>query len=211
LEKCHGLLAKPSIQQHVKAKELVRSLLDVAAQLDSWHEAAHNNANDRLFWAVPARLHNPSDDKYGGQLFPFAIEFASIDVAMPLVLRNSVLTQVLRMVLTLDATCGYLNSSVLSKEMEGLSERYNSKEAVTRTADKAARFVCQTMEYFHRIDMGTLGPQATCHGQWSIKNHFKWTGQERELDWCLNIKNMTGPGTRCEIGFKMMRFGDDYQ
>ena len=78
--------------------------------------------------------------------------------------------------------------------------------SVKEEADKLARCICQSIEYCHKIENGTIGPHMTTYAQWVLKSYFRRFHQERELAWCLNIKNMRGPGFR--HGIELMGFQD---
>lgn len=74
---------------------------------------------------------------------------------------------------------------------------------------KLVRLLCQSIEYCHQIDNGTLGPQAVTYPQWIMRRYFRFRpGYERELRWCREFRGMIGLGFRC--GIRVMNFGGDY-
>ncbi|KAF2665744.1 hypothetical protein BT63DRAFT_428692 [Microthyrium microscopicum] len=178
-----------------------------------------------LFTNEAQVLHNPSDDSYQNQLFPFTLEFESLNSAILFVLSWAVMVQALdniillynevypagnpsiKDVLNLDhqntpATTPESTESVVAPTLQ-----LDSIEAIISEADKFARYLCQSIEFCHRVECGTLGPQCTYYAQFVIRRHYQQLSRyERELSWCLNIVNMRGPGSRC--GINLMSFED---
>jgi hypothetical protein len=205
---------------------LLHSLLSLADRLDTWQCGFRSIHSKAPFWAVHSNIHNPTDDAFKDKLFPFSIEFESLDTAILFVLCWGAMLEVLGAILrlynfffasldrppTLEALLGY--GSQESQIQVGIlttqsmpSSKFTSILDIKAETDRLARLLCQCMEFCHRIEMGTLGPQATCYVQWAIQSYFRWNaGYERELSWALNIKNMRGPGSRC--GIELMTFQD---
>jgi hypothetical protein len=226
LEESEILLTSAKSTFSLRESTLLQSLLCVFQKLDTWQQRCRLSFAKPPYWAVPSKLHNPSDDAFTDKLFPFALEFESLNVAMPLVLNSGVMLQVLGTVLLLDAKIGSFNDQPMARDtvesrkrnpLDGqktvtlasgtIGQKYASVSSIKAEADRLARFLCQSIEYCHRIEMGTLGPQATCHPQWAMRRYFRQARLERELEWCKNIKNMSGPGSRC--GIELMLFGAD--
>jgi hypothetical protein len=97
--------------------------------------------------------------------------------------------------------------NTLKLEKSSTGELSWSLLSIQREADRLARFLCQTLEYCFRYEMGTLGAQTTCHPQWALKNYFRQIGLQRELEWCKNITYMHGNSLRS--GLTLMLFGPE--
>jgi hypothetical protein len=195
------------------ASTLLQSLLHFYDKLVRWKELFNSRFDHKGYWAVPSKLHNPSDDAYSDPLFPFALEYASLDISMLFTFGAGVMLQVLTTVLQLDKQIRYFESQSMAQyrtidsiSPNELNQRYDSETSIREEANHAARLVCSSVEYCLRKDMGTLGPQCLCHAQWILRRYFYQSGLKRELDWCSNIRNMSGPGFRC--GIDMMALGD---
>jgi len=169
-----------------------------------------------LYWAMPSGVDNPADEPYDSKLFPFALQFYTLESASQVVLLWAIILQVLCSML--DLYQHFFGSSALSsafqqskpKNLTGLAPLLNARFptifSIKEEADKLARCLCQSIEYCHKIENGTIGPQMTCYAQWVLESYFRRFNYERELAWCLNIKNMRGPGFR--HGIELMGFQD---
>jgi hypothetical protein len=168
-----------------------------------------------LYWALPSSVDNPADDPYESKLFPFALQFASLEAASQVVLWWAIVLQVLCSMIDLhqhffgnytpgpgsDQSCEDAKGQV-----PRLSSRFPTISSIKEEADRLARCLCQSIEFCHKVENGTIGPQMTTYAQWVLKSYFREFGYERELAWCLNIKNMRGPGFR--HGIELMGFQD---
>jgi hypothetical protein len=205
------------IRSGVTDTTLLQTLLRVFERFCAWQQLYRLHSGGPLYWAVPSRFHNPSDTNFAKKLFPFALEYPSLNVAIQLNFSSAVMLQVLSAVLQLlDG-----GNSDLYKELDRhqfpnrhyhddtlkAEELSWSVSTIKREANRLARFLCQSIEYSFRSEMGTLGAQTTCHPQWALRSYFHQVGLERELEWCRCIKGMHGPGFR--HGFTLMLFGSE--
>ena len=179
---------------------LLPGLLTVFHHLCAWQHAYKLSIAKPLYWAIPSRVHNPCDDTHGSRLFPFALEFSSLDSAIPFIFSSAVMLQI-------------LSAALLLAEQQSMSSRQQETPPsssdddtphwsgldIKREADRLARFLCQSMEYCFRHEMGTLGAQATCLPLWATASYFRQVGMKRELEWCRQIKDMDGPGLRRRV------------
>jgi hypothetical protein len=213
------------IRSGVTDDEHIESLLAVYKEINAWKQPHTLGSTKTPYWAVPSRLHNPSDDGFANQLFPFALEYRCLNLAMLFMFGSAVMLQILSAVLVLKGSSGLKHegipkqASTVSSTQDQVvdnqsmnleaddTDKFWSVSRIRSEADKLARFLCQSIEYCCRHETGTVGAQASCHTQFVLRNYFRQTGQDRELDWCRNIKNMDGPGVRRAI--EMMLFGDD--
>ena len=211
----------------------IQSYTSVLQRLYSWQEQLRGTSHIPLYWAAPSSLSYGPEARDAENLFPLILHFRSPNAAILLILSWAVLAQIfcsLNRIYELieqissgdesgppetsgtytgnpfdDATNE--NSSACRESTGPLSLERVSKSFCITECDKLVRLLCQSMEYCHKIDIGTLGPQAMTYPQWIIRRYFRFRpGYERELKWCHDFKTMTGPGFRC--GIKIMDFGD---
>jgi hypothetical protein len=186
----------------------------VLEKLHDRHQKYRAKTGTPLYWAMPSGVENPADDPYNNKLFPFALQFKSLETAGQVVLWWAIALQVLCSMIYLyqhffgsSAPSPAFDQSK-SEDLRGPESRLNSRfptmSSVKDEAHKLARYLCQSIEYCHKIEHGTFGPQMTTYAQWVLKSYFRQFHYERELVWCLNIKNMRGPGFR--HGIELMGF-----
>lgn len=198
--------------------DYVRALLDKSCQIASWQHAYRLDSEKLVSWTIPSKLHNPSDDGFASKLFPFAVEYKCLNDAMLLMFSSAVMLQLLSAAIRTEEASEMPAYSVWDFQTHqdfdadsthptflGAERRLWCLPAIKAEADRLARYLCQSMEYCCRCEMGTVGAQATCHSQYVLGQYFHQVGLTRELDWCKNIKNMDGPGLR--RGIDMMLFG----
>lgn len=198
--------------------EYIRDILDKSYQVASWQHAYRFDSDKVVSWTIPSRLHNPSDDKFANKLFPFALEYKCLNDAMLLMFSSAVMLQLLSAAIRTgeanetpaNSVWGYqthqdFDTNSTYPTFLNAERRPWCLPAIKAEADRLARYLCQSMEYCCRCEMGTVGAQATCHSQYALGHYFRRVGLARELDWCKNIKNMDGPGLR--RGIDMMLFG----
>jgi hypothetical protein len=205
---------------------ILRSHLSIFKELSALQLQIRESRPSQFYWAVPSSLDNPADNKFQTKLMPFSLEFDSLDTAVMFTLSWSVMLQILSNVISLynhffgDFTDPPSLRDALRDNRQGLNFPHESTEtglflglgdisieSVKQTADQLARYLCQSIEYFHRVEMGIFGLQSTCFLQWSLRKYFRnHAGHERELDWVLSIKNMGGSGFH--FGIDIMTFND---
>jgi hypothetical protein len=205
-----------AIASGVASLQLFQALMKVYQKFSSWQQSYRSRSVGPMYWAVPARLHNPSDEAFANKLFPFALEFASLNMAIQCSFSSAVMLQVLTAALLLLGNDNTSYTSIVQQTKGGNTlklEKSSTGElswsllSIQREADRLARFLCQTLEYCFRYEMGTLGAQTTCHPQWALKNYFRQIGLQRELEWCKNITYMHGNSLRS--GLTLMLFGPE--
>ncbi|KAF2464800.1 uncharacterized protein BDR25DRAFT_271487 [Lindgomyces ingoldianus] len=177
----------------------VAALWSIMGDLYAWQARLCAASPTPLYTAVPSKLNNPSDDTHDMKLFPFALEFRSLQTATHFVASWA-------FQLHIHTTLQRLFEE--RDEARTMASRFfdlhNSFGSIQYEAGKLARLLCQSIEYCHRIEMGTFGPQTMVYPQWIMRQFFTQCGAERELQWCNNVGNMSGIGTRC--GIKLMAF-----
>jgi hypothetical protein len=75
--------------------EHLSALLIAFRQIMTWQQWCKRSSTTPLYWAVPSNIHNPADDGYPSQLFPFSIEYEGLNVAMLFVFSSAVMLQLL--------------------------------------------------------------------------------------------------------------------
>jgi hypothetical protein len=221
LEESQTVLSGPNNSFSNQEPILIASLLRIFQKLDGWHQSCVTSSSKPPYWAVHSKAENPSDYAFGNKLFPFVLEFESLDVATQLILNSAVMLQILWMILRVVTKYSTSDSeSLLNQALEIMTRDFKEDEmpistelrafsvpSIQSEADKAARFVCQSIEYCYQIRMGTVGPQSTSYSQGLLRGYFRQARFERELEWCRNIKQMSGPTYRC--GINLMIIGVD--
>ncbi|KAH9207660.1 hypothetical protein DL95DRAFT_395869 [Leptodontidium sp. 2 PMI_412] len=195
------MVSSSTIPEHLRRCIFNPSLEMVEKLQDSQHRY-RDELQRPPYWALPSTTHNPADEFYDSKLFPFALQFQSIETATHMVLYWAILLQVHCSIInlhlhlsrnTISSPASHL--SIFDNPNEPLSDsRFATLTIVREEADKLARYLCQSIEFCYRIENGTLGPQLTCYAQGVLKAYFRQPNYERELAWCVNIKNMRGPG-----------------
>lgn len=187
--------------------EYIQTLLGKSHQIASWQHAYRLDAKELVSWTIPSKLHNPSDDGYANKLFPFSIEYSCLNDAMLHMFSSAVMLQILSAAILAGEALGEAHTADDNVYLTFLDaeQRSCSLPAIKAEANRLARFLCQSMEYCCRYEMGTVGAQASCHPQYALGHYFRQAELARELDWCKNIKNMDGYGLR--RGIDMMLFG----
>jgi hypothetical protein len=215
LEEVEIILASDQATTPSTASNLLQSLIRFYGELVRWKELFNSRLDHKGYWAVPAKLHNPSDERYSDKLYPFALEFVSLDISMLFTFGAGVMLQVLTTILQIDKHVHYFESqataqhrTIDSLSLNEFTRKFESETSIREEANNVARLVCLSVEYCLRKDMGTLGPQCLCHAQWVSRRYFYQSRLNRELDWCLNIKNLSGPDSRC--GIDIMLLGDPF-
>jgi hypothetical protein len=63
--------------------------------------------------------------------------------------------------------------------------------AIRVEARRRAGLLCQCIEYTHREEMGSIGPQCMTYARSIMLQFFSEQDMLRELAWCQNIPHMT--------------------
>lgn len=232
LEKADTL---PSISdQDVLVREsasAVRALLGMVKSVERWNDEFWKASPSPRAWSVPSCAVNPADVDPSNRVFPLCFEFESLNVAVAVVMCWSVAAQLYSNVIQIhDLVQGRLGRSMTLEHLLASTNPItldsaqplepSSRDAPSFSLDKSrsiqdiqsegtrmARYICQSLEYFHRTELGTYGGHATTYPSWSARQYFRLhPGHEREWSWLQNIHKMEGPGTRW--GLSMMTFAD---
>lgn len=207
-----------------KSSAVMKSLRAIANSLRLWHDEFCEASPTPQYWLVPSRVASPDGSDNAERLFPLCFEFLSLDAAVPIVMCWAVAAQLYSHVVQicdlvqskLDShiDVGYLLSpSDITAPSSGISltpvavDNDHPEIDAEREGAKMARSVCQSLEYFHRVEMGTYGSHATTYPCWSSRQYFRiHPGYERELSWVQNVHRLEGDGMRW--GLSMMTFAD---
>jgi len=216
LEETDKLTASLNLIPKQLNPSLFKASLSVLEKLNNCHQEHRARTGRPLYWTMPSGVDNPADEPYNSKLFPFALQFDSLETASHVVLCWAIILQVLCNMIVLhqhffgDSTLPLAFDESNIEDPPGmeplLNLRFPTMSSVKEEADKLARCICQSIEYCHKIENGTIGPHMTTYAQWVLKSYFRRFHQERERAWCLNIKNMRGPGFR--HGIELMGFQD---
>jgi hypothetical protein len=216
LEETDKLTASRNLMPEQRDSNHFEAYLAALEKLHDCHEKHRAKTGRPLYWTKPSGVDNPVDEPYNSKLFPFSLQFDSLETASHVVLWWAIILQVLCSMIdlhqhflgdsTLSPAFDQSNFEALTGPEPQLNSRYPTMSSVKEEADKLARCICQSIEYCHKIENGTIGPHMTTYAQWVLKSYFRRFHQDRELAWCLNIKNMRGPGFR--HGIELMGFQD---
>jgi len=210
LEESDMLISSGNIMPEQWMPSLFKSSFAVLENLHEYLQRRATESGKPLYWALPSGVDNPADHPYSSKLFPFALYFESLETAAPTVLCWAMELQILCSMIDLhNHFFGVSSASPPSTDQPKsehppgpeplMNSRFPTLASIKDEAGKLARCVCQSIEFCHKIVNGTIGPQATTYAQWVLKSYFRKIQAERELEWCLNIKNMRGPGFRHDI------------
>lgn len=205
------------------ARSVLKALVSAVESIHALIARLREVQSGNIYWACPTSLWHPLDDVLGYKLFPFSLEFASFQHAVILVLAwafvvliLSKMTNLYTKVYDITGNVEFLDAVLQSLKFEpavvqqsqAMNHDRPSLWALHVEADKWARHICQSIGYLYRVDMGILGPQSTTYGQWAARKYFlEHPGHDRELEWCLRIKDMRGPAHRFEL--QLMSFEDE--
>jgi hypothetical protein len=181
-----------------EVKAAVTTLWHIMRDICVWQARLCAASPTLLYTALPSKLENHLDT-HNTKLFPFALEFRSLQTATQFVASWAFQLHIHTILQRLFEEKGEAGTVPLQ-----FVSVYNSFGKIQHEADKPARLLCQSIAYCHRIEMGTFGPQTMVYPQWIMRQFFARCGAERELQRCNNVGNMSGIGTRC--GIKLMAF-----
>ena len=213
------------------ARTHLKSCLATAQRLQAWFDWSREIQGRPTYWAVPASLSNPADEGHPGRLFPFSLEFEDLDAAVICVMTWTAQVHLYcNMVQTFSFLQERAENALAFEDVVGEAEgswfpshglelsiedgklrdgcARMSLPSITAEADKLARYICQSVEYCFRLDMGTFGPQSITYAVWTVTQYFRQRpGCAREFSWVRNIYNMKGaPGYWTGFGNVMMKF-----
>lgn len=214
-------------QRDRELASIVKDFIRVVNKIHLWQHRTEIHWSKMPYWAVLSQMHNQADDKYPTKLFPFALEFDSLDSAILFSFKWSIQLQVFNKIIhiyrSIHANGNFLPElcEIFEPDVQQDSQamcmgesayiNYNriSMSFAKAEADRLGRLLCQCVGYCYRTEMGTLGPQSCRYPQWVLRQFFRQNeGYERELEWVLKIKYMTGHGLYEKL--ELMEFEDGY-
>ncbi|KAI0391861.1 hypothetical protein F5Y17DRAFT_438946 [Xylariaceae sp. FL0594] len=184
---------------------VAQAMLAMVQTIEAWQERYLNDSETPRLWLEPSSAESLADAGYPDSIFPSCFAFESLSVATPVTMCWSVTAQLLSNVIQIfelaETRLGH------STELNTLLGESRSIDDVRRDGWTMARNVCQSLEYFHRTDMGTFGSHVTTYPRWSARQYFRLhPGHDRERAWIESVDKMKGTGTRW--GLTMMEFPD---
>ena len=204
---------------------IVKELIDVVNQTHVWQRQTRTRLgrSGMPYTAVISQANNPADDKYQTILFPFALEFECMDSAITVSFTWSMQLQIFNKIINIHywmnnntADLSSLHDIFAEQDLQTMfagESHYIRPDKIPISiikaeADRLSRLLCQFIGYCHRTEMGTLGPQCCRYPKWVLRQFFRQNvGYERELEWVLHAKYITGPGFYDELD--LMEFGDN--
>lgn len=210
---------------------VIKLLFEVLQSLESWHDEFCQNMTTPPYWLVPSCAVSPASPSSSAEkVFPSCFKFQSLDVAVPVAMYWAVAAQLYSCIVQI---CGLVKLrlghemdlelvplaaptiTVPTSPPEASNHSVSSVDKhdqhapldIQEEGAKMARFCCQSMEYFHQVEMGTYGGHATTYPCWSARQYFRLhPGYESELSWVMSMHRLEGPGMRW--GLSMMTFAD---
>ncbi|KAI1734169.1 hypothetical protein F4680DRAFT_439399 [Xylaria scruposa] len=218
--------------QHILSTEsavVVQSMLTMIKSVKLWHDEFWKASSTPRYWSVVSQATNPTDIGSISKVFSSCFEFESVSVAVPIVMCWAISTQlysnVIQIVDLVKARLGHHDvlGDILAQADEVTVDTrrdsctvsnlpFDTREArlienIREEGTRMARYICQSLEYFHRTEMGTYGGHSTTYPCWSARQYFRLhPGHEREWLWLQNMHQMKGFGTHW--GLSMMTFAD---
>jgi hypothetical protein len=209
---------------YYEVANIVPELINIVNKAQVWQQHTRTRLGrvGLPYRAVISQIYNPADDKYPSKLFPFNLEFECVDSAITTSFTWSVQLQALQKIISIHqwidnhaANLSNLQGLFVSQDLQPFptDDSHHIRpdriciSVVRAEADRIARLLCQSIGYCQRVEMGTIGPQCCRYPTWILRQFFRQNyGYERELEWILNVKHMTGPGFHPRLN--MMEFGD---
>ncbi|KAI0157868.1 hypothetical protein GGR52DRAFT_586651 [Hypoxylon sp. FL1284] len=211
-----------------ESAKVTQSMLARAKTLKTWLDGFWRSWPRPRAWLIPSLASNPADIDSTNKVFPLCYEFESHLSGVPLFMSWGLITQLYSHVIQIhDLVQERLGRSITLQYLLAQADaaRADSVETSSQNAQSLitdehrsirdihdegagiARQLCQALEYFHRIDMGTYGGQSITFPAWIARQFFRLhPGHEREASWLENMHNMKGQSTRW--GLSMMTFAD---
>ncbi len=183
LEEMDKLTASPNLIPKQWKSNLFKASLVVLEKLKNCHQEHRARTGRPLYWSKPSGVDNPADEPYNSKLSPFTLQFDSLETASHVVLWWAIILQVLCSMI--DIHEHFFGDSILSStfdrsyfgEFTGpeplLNSRFPTMSSVKEEAEKLARCICQSIEYCHKTENGTIGPHMTTYAQWVLKSYFR--------------------------------------
>lgn len=196
------------------ASHVVQEMFSSVRTLDMWINEFISTFPNNRYWPVQSIARNVADN---GQhrVFPTCFEFQTISIAAPIVQTWAALAQLYSNIIQIhDLVQARLGQPISLEELQTtpgamieLEGENLSIAEIQAEGTRMLRNVCQSMEYFHRMEMGTYGNHAITYPAWSARQYARLhPGHERELTWLQNMHKMEGSGTRW--GMSKMTFAD---
>ncbi|KAI0469620.1 hypothetical protein F4859DRAFT_487242 [Xylaria cf. heliscus] len=208
---------------------VAQSMLAMVKSVEFWHDEFCETSPTPRYWSVPSSAANPADVHLTTKVFPSSFEFESLNVAVPIVMCWAIAAQLYSNVIQIhglvEARLGHqislrdmlaqadaplldmTNDPFAVPDLPFAAAKDRSIEDITSEGTRMARWVCQSLEYFHRTEMGTYGGHSTTYPCWSARQYFRLhPGHKREWSWLENMHKMKSTGTRW--GLSMMTFAD---
>ncbi|KAI1117883.1 hypothetical protein F5Y14DRAFT_327186 [Nemania sp. NC0429] len=205
---------------------VAQSMLQQVKTIETWLDDFLQDPATSRFWWIPSNADNPADKGRSDIVFSSCLEFETLTIASPVAMCWAVITQLLSNVIQIHNLVTVrlddhieLDTFLAQADVPGIDRPKSpsvstsaprSIDTLKREGANMARYVCQSLEYFHRTEMGTFGSHVTTYPRWSARQYFRLhPGYERERAWIENISGMTGPDTHW--GLTMMEFPDIVQ
>lgn len=180
-------------QQSDVSGETITALLRVLNMIYDWERSFRKKIGAAPYSFVASQLHNAADDGHDEKLYPLVLEFPALQLASCFIVCWAAMLQTLATIVRLRRE-GLEPRSLqpVWSFLDRKTFRHSSPEvAMTVEAKRRAGMLCQCVEYTHREEMGSIGPQSMTYARGLLLRFFAEHGMARELAWCRNILDMT--------------------
>ncbi|PVI04587.1 hypothetical protein DM02DRAFT_585902 [Periconia macrospinosa] len=177
----------------------ITALWHILRDIYSWQAILYTNTAIPAYTVKPSGVHNISDEAYDSKLFPLSLDFSSFSSAILLISSWAMQLQILIHIQRISEVCE--EATVVPTQFQYLHGSFGN---FRREGTKLAHLLCQSIEYSHRIEVGTFGFQILVYPGWVVRQFYEFAGMERELRWCQYVNDMSGTGIRA--GMQLMKF-----
>ncbi|KAK0383944.1 hypothetical protein NLU13_8035 [Sarocladium strictum] len=169
------------------------SMLRILKLIYDWEQRFRKRIGPAPYSFVPSQLSNPADEGHDEPLYPLVLEFKVLQIASCLIVCWSAMLQTLAIVIRLHQRASRSSSyDLVWGFLDRKAFRNASPEiAIIVEAKRRAGLLCQSTEYTHREEMGSVGPQCMTYARGVLQRFFEENHMPRELAWCKNIPHMT--------------------
>lgn len=180
----------------------ITALWSIIRNIYAWQAILYTSSSTlaAAYTYQPSVAYNPSDQGQDTKGVPFSLHFSSLQTASLFVISWAFQLHVHIVLQHAAERLGDL--AAVPAEFLTLHNGFGS---IKKEASKLARLLCQSVEYCHRREMGTFGPQLMVYALWVVRQFYARWGTETEILWCDQVKNMGGEGF--QFGIQLITFG----
>ncbi|KAH8168490.1 fungal zn(2)-Cys(6) binuclear cluster domain-containing protein [Sarocladium implicatum] len=175
------------------SREHVAEILRVIDGIYAWERDFRKRNAAATYSFVPSRLCNSADEGHDEKLYPLVLDFPSLQIAACFIVCWAAMLQTLAKIMRLGNNVDdpHILQPVWAFLDQKMFRHASPKTAVIVEAKRRAGLLCQCIEYTHREELRSLGPQSMVSARCLLLRFFAEQDMSRELAWCRNIPYMT--------------------